>query len=133
MLLVVFIIFILLYDWEKSCFPILFFNYSLHLILLCVSFRYIAQWLDKHILSKCPPDTSSTHLAPYTVTIIILTMLPTLHCTSLWLFCNYRFALIFVTKFIGVTFVNKIIQVSSVQFYDTSLLYCIVCPWPKVK
>ena len=39
----------------------------------------------------------------------------------------------FLIKFIGVTLVNEIIWVSSVHFYDTWSVYCIVCPPPKVK
>ena len=39
----------------------------------------------------------------------------------------------FFVEFIGVTLVNKIIQVSSVQFSNTSSVYYIVCSTPKVK
>ena len=35
--------------------------------------------------------------------------------------------------FIGVTWVNKTVWVSSVQFCHTSSVYCIVCPPPQVK
>ena len=35
--------------------------------------------------------------------------------------------LYFLIKFTGVTLVNKILQPSSVQFSDTSYVYCIVC------
>ena len=36
-------------------------------------------------------------------------------------------------ELIGVTLVNKIIQVSVVQFYNTSSVHCIVCSPPQVK
>ena len=36
-------------------------------------------------------------------------------------------------EFIGVTLVNKIIQVSGAQFYNTSSVHCIVCSSPQVK
>ena len=39
----------------------------------------------------------------------------------------------FFIEFIGVTRVNKIVHVSSVQFCDTSLVHCIVCLPQKVK
>ena len=35
-------------------------------------------------------------------------------------------------EFIGVTLVNKIIQVSDAQFYNTSAVHCIVCSPPEV-
>ena len=41
--------------------------------------------------------------------------------------------LFFNFKFIRVTLVNKIIQVSSVQIYDLSSVYCVLCSSPKVK
>ena len=37
----------------------------------------------------------------------------------------------FFIEFIGVTLVNKIIQVSDVQVYNASSVYCIVCSPPK--
>ena len=42
-------------------------------------------------------------------------------------------SLFFLLKLIGVTLVDKIIQVSSVQFYDTSSVHLIVCPPPNIK
>ena len=39
----------------------------------------------------------------------------------------------FLSKLIGVTLVNKIIQVSSVQLYNISPVYCIVCLPLKIK
>ena len=36
-------------------------------------------------------------------------------------------------EFIGVILVNKIIYTSDVQFYNTSLVYCIVCSPPKLE
>ena len=36
-------------------------------------------------------------------------------------------------EFIGVTLVNTIMQVSGVQFYNTSSVYCTVCSPPQVK
>lgn len=35
---------------------ILFFNYSFHSILFCISLRYTAWWLDSHILYKVFPQ-----------------------------------------------------------------------------
>ena len=43
------------------------------------------------------------------------------------------FFLFFCIEFIEVALVNKIIQVSGVQFYKTSSVYCIVCSPPQVK
>ena len=37
------------------------------------------------------------------------------------------------TEFIGVTLVNKIIQVAGTQFHNTSSVHCIVCSPPQVK
>ena len=42
------------------------------------------------------------------------------------------FKFIFI-EFIGVTLVNKILQVSGVQFYNTSPVYCTVCSPPHLK
>ena len=39
----------------------------------------------------------------------------------------------FYIKFIGMSLVNKIIQVSGVHFYDTWSVYCFMCTPPKVK
>ena len=39
----------------------------------------------------------------------------------------------FFIKLSGVTLLNKIIQVSSVHFYDTSCVYYIVCLPPEVN
>ena len=41
--------------------------------------------------------------------------------------------LYYFIKCIEVTLLNKFIWVSSVKFYDTSSIYCIVCLPPKVK
>ena len=40
------------------------------------------------------PRISSTHLAPYIIIIILLTVFPMLYCISLWLFCNCQFVLL---------------------------------------
>ena len=37
------------------------------------------------------------------------------------------------SEFIGVTLVNKIIQVSDERFYNTSSVHCVVCLSPQVK
>ena len=50
--------------------------------------------------------------------------------------CTFGGRLIFILllEFIGVILVNEIIYISSVQFYNTSSVYCMwVCPPPKVK
>ena len=41
-----------------TCYFKIFFNYSLHSILYCISFRCTAQWLDSHILYKVFPPIS---------------------------------------------------------------------------
>ena len=47
---------------------------------------------------------------------------------------TYRFLfLFFLIEFIGVTLLNKIIQVSDIQFYDLSSIHCIGCSPPHVK
>ena len=48
-------------------------------------------------------------------------------------FCRKTCIVLIFIEFIGVTLVNKLIQVSSVQFSNTSFVYCIVCSSPKVK
>ena len=50
-------------------------------------------------------------------------------CYFIYLF---TYLLIFI-ECIGVTLVNKIVQVSRVQFYNTSSVYCIVHSPPQVK
>ena len=49
--------------------------------------------------------------------------------------CTFGGRLIFILllEFIGVILVNEIIYISSVQFYNTSSVHCIVCSPPKVK
>ena len=42
-------------------------------------------------------------------------------------------ACVFLKNFTWVTLVNKFIQVSGIQFYNTSSVYCVVCSPPKVK
>ena len=37
------------------------------------------------------------------------------------------------TEFIGVTLVNKIIQVAGTQFHNTSSVQCIMCSPPQVR
>lgn len=39
----------------------------------------------------------------------------------------------FLIKSIGLTLVNKLIQVSRAHFYDASSAYCVVCASPQVK
>ena len=41
-----------------------------------------------------PFGISSTHLAPYMVVTMLLTILLMLYFTSLWPFCNYQFVLL---------------------------------------
>ena len=48
-----------------------------------------------------------------------------------WLW-SWNFLSFFI-EFIGATLVNKIIQVSGAQFYNTSSVHCVVCSPPKVK
>ena len=44
--------------------------------------------------TKWSPNISSTHLAPYTVITVLLTVFPGLYFTSPWLFSNYQFVLL---------------------------------------
>ena len=49
-------------------------------------------------------------------------------------FCHHVFHLfIYFVKFIGVTFIIRIIYVSSIYSYATRSVYCTMCPPPKVK
>ena len=67
----------------------------LHSILFCISFKFEEHWLANHIFSKVfPSDISSTHLTPWIVITILLTIFPVLYFTSMWLFCIYQFVLI---------------------------------------
>lgn len=45
---------------------------------------------------------------------------------------GYIVFLSFLIKFIRVTLVHRVIEVSGVRFYDTSSIHYIVCPPPKV-
>ena len=47
-----------------------------------------------YTLQSDHPDISRTHLTPYIVITIILTIFPMLYFTSPWLFCNYQFVLL---------------------------------------
>ena len=38
----------------------------------------------------------------------------------------------FPIRFIGVTLINDVMEVSSVQFCNTSSVYCVTCSLPKV-
>lgn len=51
-------------------------SYSLHLTLFFISFRCSTLWLDNHILyfTKCSFDISRTHLAPYIINTILLSI-----------------------------------------------------------
>lgn len=55
-----------------------------------------------------------------------------LSSACIFLFSQHYFFL-FLIKCIGMTLVNKMLQVSSVHFYDPSPVCCIVCPPPKIK
>ena len=58
-----------------------FFSSSLHSMLFCVSFKYMAYWLDNYIFYKVfSPSVSSTHPAYHTLS---LTIFPILYFTSL--------------------------------------------------
>ena len=55
---------------------------------------------------------------------------------SIWNLFVYLFFLLCIflfTEFVGVTLVNKILQVSGAQFYNTSSVYCTVCSPPQVR
>ena len=62
----------------------------------CVYSNIVLFWVVRQLytLQSGPPDTSSIHLAPYTVTTVLLTVFPVLSFTSLWLFYNYQFILL---------------------------------------
>ena len=49
---------------------------------------------DLHNLRSDPSNNSNTHLAPYIIITILLTLLPMLYFIFLWLFCNYQFVLL---------------------------------------
>ena len=66
------------YKWNHtvySSFLIVFFNFSLHSIVFCISSRCTALWLGNYTSPCSPPNTSITHLAPYIVIRIF------------WLYC----------------------------------------------
>ena len=65
---------------------ILFFNHSWHSILFSISFRWTASWLDNLHFTKYFPNISSTHLVPYIVITVLLSIFPMLYFTSPWLF-----------------------------------------------
>ena len=55
---------------------------------------------------------------------------------SIWNLFVYLFFLLCIflfIEFVGVTLVNKILQVSGAQFYYTSSVYCTVCSPPQVR
>ena len=54
------------------------------------------------------------------------------HNLFLWPGNQLSFFFFLFIEFIGVTLVNKIIQVSGVQFYNTSSVHCIMCSPPQV-
>lgn len=57
--------------------------------MICTSFRCSAKWLEKHGFHRvAPPAASSTCLAPYTVTAVVVIIFPMLQSTSLGLGCN---------------------------------------------
>ena len=60
-------------------FLVIFFNYSLHSILFCISFRYSIAVRQSYTLQSSPPDISSTHLARYIVIKILLTNFYAVH------------------------------------------------------
>ena len=76
---------------------IIFFNFQLQYIfnIILFSFQVCSTVVrQSHTLQSAPPDTSSTHLVPCTVTTILLTVFPVLYFTSLQLFCNCQFVLL---------------------------------------
>lgn len=67
-----------------SRFPRSFFPITVYIpIWFCISVRCIAQWLDIMYYTKCSPDISSIHLAPYIVITMLLTIFPTLYLITL--------------------------------------------------
>ena len=51
--------------------------------------------IQSYTLQSSPLDIFSTHLAPYMVIAILLTIFPMLHFISPWLFCNYQSVLLY--------------------------------------
>ena len=48
-------------------------------------------------LQRVPPDISSTHLTPYIVITVSLTIFPIVYFTSPWWFCNYQSVLLMIS------------------------------------
>ena len=72
--------FFLVYAWLLFLFEkILFLNWSLHSVLFCISFRYIAEYLDTHILYKVLPQYFQYPLTTYIVIAVWLTLLVMLY------------------------------------------------------
>ena len=59
-------------------------------------------------------------------------ILPSPRLTLWGLYDFHPLCSLFLIGFIGVTLVHKIIQVSSIQFYNTSSVHCVVCSPPQV-
>ena len=68
------------------------FNYSLHSMLFCISFRWTAGWLDNHTLYKVfPLVIPVTTCHPTRLSQYYWLYFPMIFLTSPWLFCNYQF------------------------------------------
>ena len=95
--------------WYQSCwnlasligetmFIFLFFSYSWHSVLFCISFRYntkyhsivIRQWNN---IQSSPLNNSCTHPTSYIVITMLLTIFSMLYFTPPWLFYNCQFVL----------------------------------------
>ena len=53
-------------------------------------------------------------------------------CWIIWWYCFYFYFILFIIEYIEIILANKIIQVSSVQFHNTSSVNCIVCSPPQL-
>ena len=74
------------------------------------------------------------HLARSSLPYIAISMKKTILDFSIRVFFPLKKMYLFIfSEFIGVTLVNKIMQVSGVQSSNMSSIYCIVCSPPQIK
>ena len=89
----------------KSCISLLtenqfIFNFSITVDTYCIGFRCTVQWLDIYITYVViPSHNANTHLAPYIVITILLTIFPMLYFISQRLFCNCYFVFLILSNF----------------------------------
>ena len=131
------IVFLFFFKWSFIIFisfliNFLIFNYILYSILLCVSFG--CKVIRKScILHSGLPTASSTHPAPSIFILLLSTMFLVLWSVSLWLLCNYQFALLnhftFFTQPFQLHFPLTAVSLSSVSM--SLFLFCSLDPMYK--